>query len=373
MHRRVMICLAVVVLLAFTVTACGSKPAEQPPAPSQPAEKPQEINVGFIYVGPVGDAGWTYAHDLGRQYLENNLPGVKTFYVESVPEGADCEREIRRLVEEHNCKVVFTTSFGFMDGTLNVAKAYPDRVFMHCSGFKTADNMGNYFGRIEQPRYLSGMVAGKMTKSNLIGYVAAFPIPEVVRGINAFTLGVRSVNPNAKVKVVWTNTWYDPAKEKDAAKGLLAVGCDVIAQHQDTPGPQQAAEEAGKYGVGYNSDMSKFAPKAFLTAPVWNWGPYYVRVVKSVMDGTWKPEAYWGPMSDGVVGLAPFGPMVPDDVKKLVEDKKQEILSGKWDVFWGPIKDQSGKVRIAEGQKMTDQEQLSIDWFVESVEGTVPK
>ncbi|MDI6893717.1 MAG: BMP family ABC transporter substrate-binding protein [Bacillota bacterium] len=372
MHRRTFIAGLVLLLLATLVAACA-KPAEQPkPAePAQPAEQPKEINVGFIYVGPVGDAGWTWAHDQGRQYLEKNLAGVKTFYVESVPEGADCEREIRRLVEEKNCKVVFTTSFGFMDGTLNVAKEYPDRVFMHCSGYKMADNMGNYFGRMYQPRYLAGIVAGKMTKSSKIGYVAAFSIPEVVRGINAFTLGVRSVNPKATVRVIWTNTWYDPAKEKEAAKSLLAVGCDVIAQHQDTPGPQQAAEEAGKYGVGYNCDMSKFAPKAHLTAPVWNWGPYYLRVVKAVMDGTWKPEAYWGPMSDGVVGLAPFGPMVPDDVKKLVEDKKQEIVSGKWDVFTGPIKDQSGKVRVAEGQKMTDQEMLSFDWFVQGVEGTI--
>ena len=195
-----------------------------------------------------------------------------------------------------------------MDPTINVAKKYPNVIFMHCSGFKTAPNVGTYFGRIYQARYLSGIVAGKSTQSNVIGYVAAHPIPEVVRGINAFTLGVRSVNPDAKVKVIWTNTWYDPAKEKQAALSLLDAGADVIAQHQDTPGPQQAAEERGKLSIGYNTDMSKMAPKAVLTSAIWNWGPYYVNIVDSVKKGTWKSEQYWGSMKDNIVTLAPFGP-----------------------------------------------------------------
>lgn len=362
--------LAAVLMLtvALLVSGCGSK-KEEAKAPAGDAEK---LKVAFMYVGPVGDAGWTYAHDEGRKYLEKQLPYVKSTFVESVPEGADSERVLTQLAEQGN-KVIFATSFGYMDPTINVAKKYPDVVFMHCSGFKTDKNVGTYFGRIYQARYLSGIVAGKMTKSNKIGYVAAFPIPEVVRGINAFTQGVRSVNPNAKVKVVWTNTWYDPAAEKEAGKTLLDAGSDVVAQHQDTPGPMQAAEEKGKYGIGYNTDMSKYAPKAVLTSAVWNWGPFYVNTVKSIKEKTWKSEQYWGPMSDKIVDIAPFGPMVPDDVKKIVEDKKQLILSGKWDVFTGPVKDQSGTVKVAEGQKMTDQDMLSFDWFVEGVEGTIPK
>ncbi|MDI7248381.1 MAG: BMP family ABC transporter substrate-binding protein [Bacillota bacterium] len=331
-----------------------------------------KFKVGFIYVGPIGDAGWTYAHNEGRKYLEAQLPNVETVYVESVPEGGDCERVLTQLAEA-GCKVIFATSFGYMDFVQNVAARYPNVVFMHCSGFKTAKNVGTYFGRMYQPRYLSGLVAGKMTRKNLIGYVAAHPIPEVVRGINAFTLGVRAANPNAKVKVVWTNTWYDPAAEKEAAKSLLEAGCDVIAQHQDTPAPMQAAEEKGCYGVGYNTDMRQFAPKAVLTAPIWTWGPYYVKTVKAVQDGTWKSEQYWGGMEEGVIDIGPYGPMVPEDVKKLVAQKKQEIIAGKLVVFAGPLKDNKGVLRVPAGKAMTDAEMLSFDWFVEGVDGTVPK
>lgn len=365
--------LAVVVLtLALLVTGCGAKKEEpqQDPAKSSQASG-EKLKVAFVYIGPVGDAGWTYAHDQGRKYLAEKLPYVQTTIKENVKENADAERVLTELAQQGN-KVIFATSFGYMDYVEKVAKKFPNVVFLHCSGFKSGPNFGNYFGRIYQPRYLSGIVAGKMTKSNTIGYVAAFPIPEVVRGINAFTLGVRSVNPNAKVKVVWTNNWYDPAGEKNAALSLIdTAGADVIAQHQDTPGPQQAAEERGKYSVSYNSDMSQFAPKAVLTGPVWNWGPYYVRTVEAVKNGTWKTEQYWGPMSDGIVDLAPYGPMVPEDVKKLVEAKKQEILSGKWDVFNGPIKDQTGKVRVPAGQDYPDKDKLAFDWFVEGVDGTI--
>lgn len=358
--------LAAVLVLVLTVAGCGGKEAEKA-KPQQAGE--EKIKVGFMYVGPVGDAGWTYAHEQGRLYLEKELPYVVTSKVESVPE-SDAERVLTQLAQEN--KIVFATSFGYMDSVIKVAEKFPNVVFLHCSGYKTAPNAGTYFGRMYQVRYLSGMVAGKMTKSNLIGYVAAYPIPEVIRGIDAFTLGVRAVNPNAKVKVMWTMTWLDPPKEKDTAKALLDAGADVIAQHQDTPGPQQAAEERGKYSVGYNSDMSKIAPKAVLTTPVWNWGPYYVDTVKKVKEGKWKNDQYWGPMSDKIVDLAPYGPMVPEDVKKLVDAKKQEIISGKFDVFTGPVKDQQGQVRVAEGQKMSDGDMLKLNWFVEGVEGTIP-
>lgn len=331
-----------------------------------------KLKVGFIYIGPIGDAGWTTAHDNGRTFLESNLEGVETLYVENVPESADSERVMTELVNK-GCKVIFATSFGYMDYVQNVAAKFPDVVFMHCSGYKTADNVGTYFGKIEQPRYLSGLVAGKMTKTNEIGYVAAMPIPECIRGINFFTQGVRASNPDATVKVVWTNTWYDPAKEKDAAVSLLDANCDVIAQHQDTPGPQQAAQDKGALSIGYNTDMASFAPEANLTSPVWDWGPYYVDTVKAVQDGIWKNDQYWGGISEGVVGLAPLTKLVPDDVKTLVEDEKQKMINGELEIFQGPISDQSGTVKVPDGQKMTDDEVLNMDWFVEGVDGTIPK
>jgi basic membrane protein A len=343
-----------------------------PTAPGSAMAAKEPIKVAFIYVGPVGDAGWSYTHDQGRKYLEKNLAGVKTAFVESVPEGADAERVLTQFARD-GYKVIFATSFGYMDAVINVSKKFPGVYFEHCSGFKTAPNVSTYFGRIYEARYLSGIVAGKMTKSNLIGYVAAHPIPEVIRGINAFTRGVRSVNPVAKVRVVWTNTWYNPASEKEAAKALLDAGCDVIAQHQDTPGPMQAAEERGKYGISYNSPMMQFAPKAVLTGPVWNWGPYYVNRVKAAMDGTWKSGQYWGHMADGVVDLAPFNKVVPADVVKLVTASKREILRGKLQPFAGPVKDNTGKIVIPAGKTMSDQEMLGFNWFVEGVEGTLPR
>ena len=309
-------------------------------------------------------------HDLGRQYVEKNMPNVQTSFVESVPAGADAERVITQLASQGN-KIIFTTSFGFMDPTINVAKKYPDVTFLHCSGYKTAPNVGTYFGRMYESRYLTGIVAGKQTKSNVIGYVAAFPIPEVVRGINAFTLGVRSVNPDAKVKVVWTNTWYNPAGEKQAGLTLIDFGADVIAQHQDTPGPQQAAEERGVYGIGYDMDMTKAAPKAELTAAIWNWGPYYVNAIQQILDGKWKSGAYWGGMKDKVVDIAPYGPAVSEDTKKVTDAAKAKILDGSLQVFAGPIKDQSGAVKVPAGKTMSDEDLLKFDWFVEGVDGTI--
>jgi basic membrane protein A and related proteins len=330
------------------------------------AEK--ELKVGFIYVSPVGDAGYSYSHDVGRQAVAK-MEGVTTSYVEAVPEGPDSERVMQNMARK-DFDIIFATSFGYMDSMVKVAKQFPKTIFLHCSGFKMAENMGNYFGRIYQPRYLSGIVAGAMTKTNTIGYVAAFPIPEVIRGINAFTLGVRSVNPKAVVRVVWTKTWYDPATEKEAAKSLLDVGADVIAQHQDSPGPQEAAQEKGVYSIGYNSDMAAFAPKAHLTAPVWKWAAYYVPVVESIRKGTWKAEAAWPGMAEGVVDLAPFGPMVPKELQDKVNTEKANIIAGKQKIFVGPIKDQDGVVKVTEGVVMTDSELLSFTWFVEGVVGT---
>ncbi|WP_422393146.1 BMP family ABC transporter substrate-binding protein [Neomoorella thermoacetica] len=374
---RVLLMLLLALAVAVAAVGCGGqKPAGESKSGANTAsggqDQNQKMKVAFVYVGPVGDAGWSWAHDQGRKYLAEKLPWVETTYMENVPEGADAERVLTELAEQGN-KIIFATSFGYMDYVINVAKKYPNVIFMHCSGYKTAENVGTYFGAMEEARYLSGMVAGKMTKKNVLGFVAAHPIPEVIRGINAFTLGARSVNPNVKVKVVWTNTWYDPAAEKQAALSLLDAGADVIAQHQDTPGPQQAAQERGAYGIGYDSDMSQFAPNATLTSPIWNWGPYYVKIVEAVKNGTWKPEQYYGTMKDGIVDLAPFNKMVPQDVRDLVEKKKQEIIDGKFFVFQGPIKDQSGKIRVQEGQKMSQEDILGFNWFVEGVEGEIPK
>lgn len=330
------------------------------------AEK--ELNVGFIYVSPIGDAGWSYAHDQGRKAL-SQMPGVKTSYVEAVAEGPDSERVMLNMARK-GYDIIFATSFGYMDPMLKVAKQFPKTKFMHCSGFKMSDNMGNYFGRMYQARYLSGMVAGGMTKSKTIGYVAAFPIPEVIRGINAFTLGVQAVNPEATVRVVWTKTWYDPATEKEAAKSLLDVGADVIAQHQDSPGPQEAAQEKGVYSIGYNSDMTAFAPKAHLTAPIWNWAPFYKKVIEQVQKGTWKAESAWPGMETGIVDLAPFGKMVPQALQDKVMAAKADIIAGKTKVFVGPIKDQKGAVKIADGVMPPDQDLLGMTWFVQGVIGT---
>lgn len=363
--------------LALVLAACGggsSTPAPTEPAtPAEPgAEVDEEIVVGFIYVSPAGDGGWSFAHDNGRKFLEENVPGVTTVFVEAVDEGPDAERVMTELIEQRGASVIFATSFGFMDFMLNVAEQYPDVAFEHCSGYKTADNAGNYFGRMYQPRYLSGIVAGMKTETNKIGYVAAFPIPEVVRGINAFTLGAQSVNPDVEVSVVWTNTWYNPGVEKEAAVSLLDSGADVIAQHQDTAGPQQAAEERGAWGLGYNADMRHFAPNATMTGPVWNWGPYYASVVEAVKAGTWAPQQYWGSMADGIVDIGPYNEdLMTAEMIAAVEEAKAQIISGDLEVFAGPIKDQSGAVKVADGESMADGDKLGFDWFVQGVVGSL--
>ncbi len=332
--------------------------------------------VAFIYVGPVGDAGWTYAHDLGRKYLEEHVPGIVTDYQESVPEGKESIKVLESYVKK-GYKIIFTTSFGYMDATAEMAKKYPNVAFFHCSGYKyNHTNFSAYFGRMYQARFLTGIVAGMMTKTNIIGYVAAHPIPEVIRGINAFALGVKLVNPKAKVKVVWTHTWFDPSTEREAAEALLDAGADILAQHQDSPAPVQAAADRGAYAIGYNSDMSAFAPENILTSAVWNWGPFYVAAVKGVLNGTWKHGFYWWGMDKGIVDIAPFGPAVPDNVKSVVNAFKSLIKQGLFDPFKTPIMkiyDQDGNLRAEPGKGLTDKQLLGMDWFVDNVEGTIPK
>jgi len=330
------------------------------------------LKVGFVYVGPTGDAGWTYAHDEARKYMEEQLGDqVETSYVESVAEGPDAERVIRRLAKDHG--LVFTTSFGYMNPTLKVAKKFPKVKFEHATGYKQAKNMGTYFARAYQGRYLTGMVAGKMTKSNVLGYVASFPIPEVIRGINAFTKGAKEVNPDVTVKVVWASTWYDPAKEREAAETLMLQGADVLTQHTDSAAVIQAAESKGKYAIGYHSDMSAYGAKAHLTSAVHNWGDLYVAKAKAVIDGSWKSEDLWPGIAEGATDLAPFNDQVPADVKALVEAKKAEIKAGKVRVFDGPVKAQDGTIKAKSGESLSDGDLKGMNWYIDGVEGKLPQ
>lgn len=375
MKKTISLLLVLVLVFAVMLTGCAPKSAPAPAEPdaAEPAEesKAEPIKVGFVYIGSANDGGYTQAHDEGRLYLEQQLGDkVVTMYKEGVPESSECEKVINDLVDQ-GCTVIFTNSFGHMDYTEKAAQAHPDIKLYHCSGYKSGPNFSNYFGAMEEARYLAGIVAGLRTENNTLGYVAAFEIPEVVRGINAFTLGAQSVNPNVKVKVNWTHTWYDPAKEKEAAKALLDAGCDVLAQHQDTTATQQAAEEKGVWAIGYDLDTRDSAPKAYLTAPIWNWGKYYAAEVQRILDGNWKQENYYGNMKDGMVDLAPLTANVAEGTQEAVDAAKAKIIDGSFYVFQGPIKDQTGTVRVPEGKSMTFDEIMAVDWFVQGVEGKI--
>ena len=329
--------------------------------------------VGFVYVSPIGDAGWTYQHDLGRKQLEAAFKGkVTTQFVESVPEGADADRVIREMAQS-GCKVVFTTSFGYMNPTLKVAPAFPSTVFLHATGYKQAANVGIYNARFYEGRYLNGVIAGKMTKKNLAGYVAAFPIPEVLQGINAFTQGMKSVNPKAEVRVIWVNSWFDPGKEREAALTLISQGADMVTHHTDSTAVVQAAEEKGVYAFSYHSDMSKYGPKSQLSGTTHLWGDFYVKTLNEVMAGTWKPNSVWGGIKDGMIKLAPLNATVPKDVKELVAKLQSEIVSGKRHPFTGPVVDQDGKTRVPAGQAMSDDELGKMDYYIQGVASKLPK
>jgi basic membrane protein A and related proteins len=349
--------------LALTVgSAVAQAPAAQGP-----------LKVGFVYVSPIGDAGWTFQHDQGRKQMEQALGGkVQTKYVENVAEGPDAERVIRELAQSGNA-IIFTTSFGYMNPTEKVAKQFPKTDFAHATGYKMGPNMANYNARFYEGRYLTGVIAGKMTKSNILGYVAAFPIPEVLQGINAFTLGARSVDPKAEVRVIWVNSWYDPGKEREAALTLISQGADIVTHHTDSTAVVQAAEEKGKYAFGYHSDMSKYGPKAHLTATTHQWGAYYTKAVQDVIAGTWKPTSVWGGYKEGMIKLAPLNPAIPADVKAMVTKLEDEMKAGKFHPFTGPIKEQDGKVVVAAGQTMSDEQLGKMDYFVEGVASKLPK
>ena len=375
MRRRLLALLVVVLTFGAVTSACGSDSETSSQASSETSSETSseptcEVKAAFIYIGTPGDAGWTYAHDQGRQAAEE-ATGCETSTVENVPEGTEDFANHARTFIEDGYSVIIGTSFGYMETMAALADEYPDVAFDHVSGYMSNEtNFGNTFGRMYEPRYLSGMVAGAMTESNHLGYVAAFPIPEVIRGINAFTLGARAMNPDVEVEVIWTSTWFDPAVEGDSAQALIENGADVIAMHQDTPSAGEKAEAAGVRWVAYNSDMSAYAPNAYLTAPVWDWSNRYAQIIEEVAAGTYSGGSWWGSMADGVVALAPMADDVPAATQEAVLEAQSQIIAGELHVFSGPIHHQDGSVAVADGETMDDGAMLGMDWFVEGVIGS---
>lgn len=328
------------------------------------------VQAAFIYISPVGDFGWTYSHDAARKELEKRLSYVRTAYSESVSEG-DAARVMESYIRR-GYNLIVGTSFGYMDPMLQLAKKYPDVAFIHATGFKTAANMSNYFGRMYEARYLAGIVAGKMTKSNVLGYVAGFPIPDVLRGINALFLGARSVNPKVRLHVVWTQSWYDPAKEREATEALMDLGADVIHLALNSAAPVQAVERKGRYVIGFSSDMGVFAPNSHLTSVVWKWASIYEYVARNLRAGTFKGESIWWGFNQDAIAFTPLHPKVPAQVRAMVEAKKKEIVEGRLHVFAGPLRDQKGKEVVPAGQVLSDEKVFGMNFLLEGVVGSLP-
>ncbi|MBV8624616.1 MAG: BMP family ABC transporter substrate-binding protein [Herbaspirillum sp.] len=364
-------------LAAATLIGCGKKeePAAAAPAAAPAAAAPaaDPLKVAFVYIGPVGDAGWTFAHDKGRKAVEEKFGDkVKTTFVENIPESAaDAERVFRQLATDGN-KLIFGTTFGYMEAMLKVAKEFPDVKFEHATGFKTADNLAQYDVRTYEGAYLAGVVAGKMSKSGKLGVVASVPIPEVIRNIDSFTLGARSVNPKATTAVVWVNKWFDPGKEREAATTLIGQGVDVLMQNTDSAAVVQTAQEKGVYAFGWDSDMTSFGPKAHLAASMINWGVYYTARVQAVLDGSWKTSTSWIGLKENGIDLAAFNPELPADVKTLVEERKKGIVDGSAPIWKGPIKDNAGKEVLGKDAVADDGFLHGIKFYVEGVDGKVP-
>jgi len=358
---------------AALFVGCGKK--EEAPSAAKAASAPAPapaLKAAWVYIGPVGDAGWTFAHDQGRKAVEAEFGDkVKTTFVEKVSY-ADGERVIRDLASQGN-KLIFATSFGYMDAMLKVAGEFPDVKFEHATGYKTAANMRVYDSRFYHDAYVSGIIAGGMTKTNTLGFVASFPIPEVLRNINAFTLGAQSVNPKIRTRVVWVNTWFDPEKEGAAAQELINKGADVLLQNTDSTAVLQTAEKNGKYAFGWDSDMSSFAPKAHLASNIVDWGPYYKKAVKEVMDGTWKGEqrTIWG-KPEGTNDVIKMNEVIPEATRKKAQETLDGIKSGAIDPFTGPVVDNAGKERLPKGEKASQDWKDKVDFYVKGVEGKVP-
>jgi len=353
--------------------AASAEAAAAAPAASAPAEKPKgPLKVAFAYVGPVGDAGWTFAHDRARKEMQAELGDkVVTSFVENVPEAADAERVIRDMVAQGN-GLIFGTTFGYMEPMLRVAGESKGVRFEHATGYKTAENLRTYDSRTYEGAYLAGVVAGAVTKSNTLGVVASIPIPEVIRNIDSFTLGAQSVNPKAHTKVIWVNKWFDPPKEGEAAQTLINQGADVLMQNTDSSAVLQTAEKAGKFGFGWDSDMSKFGPHAHLASAIINWAPYYKKAVKDALEGTWKSDKTWWGVKDGAIDLVSLSTTVPAEAKAKVDAVKAGLKDGSFAIWKGPIVDQSGEEVVKAGQTADDGFMLGINFYVKGVEGKIP-
>lgn len=368
---RRLLSLLLVTVLALAAAACGGDDDDSSGGGGGSGDGGDDVTkAAWIYVGPINDGGWTQAHNEGREQVEEELgDAVETTYKESIPEGPEAEQVVRDLVAEGN-EIIFATSFGYGDVLAEMAEEFPEVRFEHATGITTGENLATYFGASEDTIYLTGLAAGAaIPDGGTVGFVAPFPIPEVIRHINAFQVGVAEVNPEATTKVVWTNTWFDPEVERQAADSLIADGVDAIASGQDSPASGEAASEADLPFVGYDSDQSENLGDIWLTASLYNWGGYYTDRVQAVADGTWETGAYYGGIEDGLVSLAPFGPLVSEETQQLIEQRQQEIVDGEFYEFDGPLVDQDGEERVPEGESMSLEEILAMDWFIEGVEG----
>ncbi len=378
LNKRSVLKLAVIAGAAAALVACGKKdeapapaatPAQAPTAAAAPAAP---LDVAFAYVGPVGDGGWSYAHDRARKAVQKEFGDkIKTTYVESVPEGADAERVFRDMVSQGN-KLIFGTTFGYMEPMLKVAADHPDVKFEHVTGYKTAPNMGTYDSRTYEGAYMAGVIAGGMTKSNTLGVVGSVPIPEVLRNINSFTLGALSVNPKIQTKVVWVNEWFSPPKETEAATALINGGADVLFQNTDSPAVLKTAQEKGKRAFGWDSDMTAYGPKAHLASAVINWEPYYSKTIKDVLDGKWVSHRDWWGVKEGAIDLVSIADDVPADLKAKVEQVKGGLKDGTFSIWKGPIIDQDGKEVVAKDAVADDKFLTSINFYVKGVESKFP-
>lgn len=335
--------------------------------PASAIANSDDLKIAFLYHYPIGDAGWNFAHYLGQKKIES-MPNVEVVKLEGVVPTENSLSILNHLAK--NNKLLFLTSYNYIHLVKKIAKFYPDTIFMNCAGDSISKNIGNYYAKMYQSRFLTGMVAGAMTKTNVIGYVAAFPIPEVIRGINAFTLGVRKMNPDAEIRVAWTSNWNNPQSEEKNAHQLIDMGADVLAQHQNSPLVQIAAEKRGKYSIGHNHDMASFAPKAHLTASVWKWGELYKHILEQVKNGKWKSESLWWGLEQGVVDIAKISSIVPQRVQRLVVKEKANLVKNDH-IFSGPIRDQKGKIRVPKGKKLLTKQVYNMEWFVEGVLGSV--
>lgn len=360
---------------AAALVGCGKK-EEAPAAASAPASEAaaasEPLKIAFAYVGPVGDAGWTFAHDQGRKAIEAEFGDkVKTMFVEKVPEGPEAERVIRDLVGQGNT-LIFGTTFGYMEPMLKVAADNPNVKFEHATGYKTAANMRTYDSRTYEGAYMAGVIAGAMTKTNTLGVVGSIPIPEVIRNINSFTLGAQSINPKIKTRVVWVNSWFDPPKEAEGAQSLLNQGADVLFQNTDSAAVLQTAEKAGKYAFGWDSDMRLFGPKAHLGSAIINWGPYYVKATREALDGTWSTGSVWWGVKEGAIDLVSISDVVPTDIRAKVDTIRAGLKEGTYNIWKGPIVGQDGKEVLAKDVVADDKFLGGINFYIKGVEGAIP-